>query len=279
MKRTVGIVNPGAMGIAVARSMKNSGNVVLWASAGRSAATRRRAETAGLIEVATLNELCDQAEIVICVCPPHSADSVADAIIATGFNGLYCDANAISPMRVLEIGRKMTIANITFVDGSIIGLPPTRRNQSCLYLSGEHAATIATLFTEGPLDAEVVGTEVGKASALKMCYAAVTKGTNALITATFGLADQHGVLDVLMNEWSRGGSDLAAKREQAVVRVAANKAWRFAGEMDEIADTFADKGLPDGIHQASAEIYRRVGHLREQEQVVLEDVLRALSKD
>ena len=278
MGKVVGIVNPGMMGIAVARSMKNGGNRVLWASEGRSAATRARAEEADLTEVATLDELCAQAEIVVSVCPPHSAENVADTIIATRFSGIFCDANAISPRSVGKIGRKMAAANISFVDGSIIGLPPTRCQQSWLYLSGEHAPAVAALFSEGPLEAEVIGTEIGKASALKMCYAANTKGVNALFTAIFGLADHHGVLDVLINEWSRNGGNMAADRERRLVSVAANKAWRFAGEMEEIADTFADAGLPDGIHRASAEIYRRIGHLRHADSPVgLEDVLTALN--
>jgi 3-hydroxyisobutyrate dehydrogenase-like beta-hydroxyacid dehydrogenase len=143
------------------------------------------------------------------------------------------------------------------VDGGIIGLPPKARGQTWLYLSGEHADLIACLFQAGPLEAEVIGTEAGKASALKMCYAAQNKGSIALLTAVMGAADRLGVLEDLKRQWTRVSPALAS--EGHILR-AAPKAWRWSAEMNEIAATMESAGMPPEFHQAAAEIY---GMLRE----------------
>ena len=104
----IGIINPGAMGISIAASARAAGHQVYWASAGRSPATRQRAEEHQLLEVESLTQLCAQCEIVICVCPPHAAESVAQSALAAGFRGTYCDGNAISPQKAQAIAARMS---------------------------------------------------------------------------------------------------------------------------------------------------------------------------
>ena len=272
----VGILHPGAMGISVAASAKNSGNTVYWASAGRSADSRRRAEEHGLSEVETLADLCATCEAILSVCPPGAAEDVARDVLAQGFTGLYLDANAIAPGRAVRIGEAMTAAGATFVDGGIIGGPAWEPGRTWLYLSGAEAQAAADLFADGPLETSIVADEIGKASALKMCFAAYTKGSTALLCAIMGVAESLEVRGDLERQWSRNGSDFADETARRVRGVTA-KAWRFSGEMDEIATTFAEAGLPDGFHAAAADVYRRLAEFKDAPDTpALEAVLAAL---
>ena len=258
----LGILHPGQMGISVAASAKNSGCTVYWVGAGRSAQSHARAEQQGLTDARTMAEFCRKSEIIVSICPPHAAEEVAAEVMAQGFQGIYVDANAIAPLRAKNIASQISSGGATFVDGGIVGGPAWKPGTTWLYLSGSAAAEVAAAFVAGPLGVVIMGEEIGKASALKMCYAALTKGTTALLTATFGAASELGVLDELMAEWGRDGAKTGQENERKVREVTA-KAWRFTGEMDEIAATFAAAGMPAGFHQAAAEIYQRLAEFKD----------------
>jgi 3-hydroxyisobutyrate dehydrogenase-like beta-hydroxyacid dehydrogenase len=144
------------------------------------------------------------------------------------------------------------------VDGGIIGPPPVAPGRTRLYLSGARAIQVGRLFEGTALDARVIGPVgvVGSASAVKMAYAAWTKGTAALVLASRALARAEGVEDVLLGEWALSQPGLDDRSVRAA-RSAAAKGWRWIDEMEEIAAAMAAVGLPDGFHRAAAEVYRR----------------------
>ena len=259
---SVGILHPGAMGSFIAAMMRQSGYRVLWASEGRSEDSIARAESEGLVDVVTLTALCEQCGVIVSVCPPHAAEQLAEGVIAHGFQGMYVDANAISPQKAHRIGTMMDDAGITFVDGGIIGGPTQAPKQTWLYLSGQAAPEAESLFSGGVLETEVIGDEIGKASALKMVFAANTKGTTALLSLILAGAEALGVRDELEAQWSERDPEYATQTGERVRRVTA-KAWRFVGEMDEIAETFASASLPDGFHKAANVIYGRMAHFKD----------------
>jgi 3-hydroxyisobutyrate dehydrogenase-like beta-hydroxyacid dehydrogenase len=272
----LGILHPGQMGISVAASAKNSGCTVYWVGAGRSAQSHARAEQQGLRDAGSLASLCGMSEIIVSVCPPHAAEEVAAEVMAQGFGGIFVDANAISPQRASNIASQVTQGGATFVDGGIVGNPAWKPGTTWLYLSGPAAQEVAAIFAAGPLGTVILGSEIGRASALKMCYAALTKGTTALLAATFGAAHELGVLEPLMAEWGRNGAKAGEENERKVREVTA-KAWRFAGEMEEIAATFAAAGMPNGFHQAAAEIYQRLAEFKDAPATpAIDEVLAAL---
>jgi len=272
----IGILHPGEMGISVAASAINSGHPVHWTSQGRSDKTRLRAEKHNLIEIKTLPELCQTSEIIFSVCPPHAAEVIGKAVLETGFKGLYLDANAISPQRAIRIGEMMEENGVHFIDGGIIGGPAWTPNETWLYLSSKDADRIAKCFTNGPLETKIIGDEIGKASALKMCYAAYSKGTTALLSAILAAAESFGIRDELYQQWDMDDSSFSEQVNQRATRVTA-KAWRFEGEMHEIASTFQEAGLPGGFHRAAAEIYRRMAGFKDiPENPQLNDVLKTL---
>ena len=246
----VGILHPGEMGAALAAALRGRGETVLWASAGRSAATRERAERAGLEDVGAVTELCRRCEILLSVCPPHAAVDVARA--AEAFDGIYVDANAISP----ETTRAIAQLHNRFVDGGIVGPPPTQPGTTRLYLSGSEAERIAGLFAGTNVDARVLSEEPGAASALKAAYAGWTKGSGALLLSMRELARAEGVEDALLEEWRLSIPELEESLAGAE-RSAKRKGWRWIGEMEEIARSMAAQDLPAGFHEAAAEVFRR----------------------
>jgi len=272
----IGVLHPGEMGISIAASAIHNGHQVYWASGGRSDKTRARAEKHGLIEINSLVEFCQTCEFIFSICPPHAAEKVAESVIESGFKGLYLDTNAISPQRAITIGQKMEANDIQFVDGGIIGGPAWTPEETWLYLSGQHAREITACFLNGPLETKIIGDEIGKASALKMCYAAYTKGTTALLAAILATAESLGVREELYQQWDMDEQGFSERVDRRVARVTA-KAWRFEGEMREIAETFQEVGLPAEFHKAAAEIYGRMSNFKDAAEIPsLDAVLRAL---
>ena len=224
------------MGAAVGNALAAAGHEVLWASEGRSDASRARA--AGFTDAETAAAVAARAEVVFSVVPPHAALETPRDL--AGYVGIYVDANAIAPATAREVRSSFA----RFVDGGIIGGPPAPR----LYLSGAEAATVAALFDGSPIEASVVT----DASALKCAYAGWSKGSGALLLAMRAYAERTGVWDALAAEWPAQTHERLAGAE----RSAAAKGWRWIGEMEEIAAALEAEGLPPGFHQAAAEIYR-----------------------
>jgi 3-hydroxyisobutyrate dehydrogenase-like beta-hydroxyacid dehydrogenase len=259
--RTVGLLHPGEMGASIGAALRRAGVQVLWVSAGRGPATRRRAQSADLTDAGSLSALVAGSDVVLSVCPPHAAFEVADTVAVSGFAGLYVDANAVAPATAGAIGAVVERVGGRFVDGDLIGGPVRPGGGTRLYLSGPAAEEVAVLFAATDLEAVNLGEDVTAASALKVCYAAWTKGTSALLLAIRAAAAAHGVDEALLSEWERTQPGLAARSQAAAGT--ARKAWRFAGEMDQIASCFAEAGLPDGFARAAAELYRRLAPCKE----------------
>lgn len=272
----IGLLHPGAMGISLAASAMAGGHKVYWIPEGRSAATKSRAATHNLLASNSLNEMSETCSLIISVCPPHAAVDVAQQIVNVDFNGVFADVNAIAPQKAKSIQQLLQNSNVEFVDGGIVGGPAWEPQSTWLYLSGEKATEVAACFREGHLETETMGLEIGQASAIKMSFAAYTKGSTALLCAIMATADELGVRDTLEKQWSRGGSDFAEKTRNRLRRVTA-KAWRFSGEMEEIAATFQSAGLPEGFHLAAADIYERLSEFKGANKTPqLKEVLHAL---
>ncbi len=277
--KKLGVIHPGEMGISVAASAQNSGIKVCWTSENRSPLTHARAQRFGLTDHKTIDKLCQKCDAIISVCPPHAAEQVARQVAQLDFKGLYIDANAISPAKTRQIAGIIQERGGSFVDAGIIGAPAWQPNATWLYLSGGAAGQAAAYFAAGTLETEILGDEIGAASALKICFAAYSKGTTALITAIFGAAEEMGVRAELERHWSRNGSTFAEESAMRTRRVT-KKAWRFSGEMAEIASAFEVVGMPGGFHLAAQEIYQRLAQFKENESLPeLPAILTALTAD
>jgi 3-hydroxyisobutyrate dehydrogenase-like beta-hydroxyacid dehydrogenase len=239
------------MGAARGHELRRAGAEVRWASDGRSAATKERAEAAGLHDAGTLHALAAGSDVVLSVCPPHAAEDVAREVAAAGFAGTFVDGNAVAPGTARRIAE--LVAPARPVDGGIVGPPPSRPGTTRLHLSGDGAVEVAALFDGTTVETRVHPGGPGAASAVKVCFAAWTKGTSALLLAIRALAEAEGVTDGLLAEWATSLPDLPARSDAAAGT--AHKAWRFVGEMEESAAAFAAAGQPGGFSQAAAEVY------------------------
>ncbi len=273
-KPTICVLHPGEMGSAVGRAARAAGARVLWSSAGRGEATRRRAAEAGLEDAGSLEAALAGAEMALSVCPPHAALDLARSVAARGFRGLFVDANAVSPDTTRRLAAIVEGGAGRFVDGGIVGPPPAPGSSTRLYLSGDGARRVAELFQGTSLTTVVLDAPVGAASAVKMCYAGWTKGTTALILAVRAVAEAEGVEAALAEEWRISQPDLFRQVDRAVAQ--SRKAWRWVGEMEEIAATFGEAGLPEGFHLAAAEICRRLESFKDARGTTIEQLVDAL---
>ena len=268
---TTGFLHPGEMGASIAAACRGER---VWCSEGRSDATRARAEAAGLTEISTLAEFAKRCDTIVSICPPGEADHVADLVAATGFAGTYVDANAVAPATTERIGQRFD----RYVDGGIIGPPATAAGTTRLYLSGDEAAAVAERWHGSLLDARAIEGGIGAASAVKMLFAAWGKHNSALMLTINAVAEAFGVTDAIRSEWEISQPQYVAQSEHAA-RGAAPKAWRFEGEMHEIAATFEAAGQPAEFHLAAAEIYRRMAGFKTAEAPpALDDVIAALRR-
>ncbi len=258
---TVGILSPGDMGHTVGRVLGEHGLRVITCLHGRSQRTRSLAAEAGMTDVPTYQDLVSEAEMVLSILVPAramlAAQAVAQAISETQAKLVYADCNAVAPETVCHIDEVITRAGGRFVDASIIGPPPRRPGTTRFYASGPHARAFEALSEYG-LDVIVLGDEIGQASAIKMCYAALTKGLTALCTELLTAAEVLGVSQALKREFQHSQAALYERMERAVPRMPM-KSRRWVGEMEEIAQTFEQVGLTPKIHAGAAEVYRLVG--------------------
>jgi 3-hydroxyisobutyrate dehydrogenase-like beta-hydroxyacid dehydrogenase len=274
---TVLLLNPGQMGERVGFAAVSSGVDVTWASAGRGAATRERAMRAGLRDAGTLASALASAEVVLSVVPPHAALVTAQQVAAQGFAGVYVDMNAVSPQTGSSVAAALEASGGSYVDGGIIGPPPSKRGDTRLYLAGPAARQVAGLFENSVMDARVLDELAGStaASALKMAYAGWTKASSALLMNVRALARANNVEQALLDEWDISQPGTQARSAKAAT-ANAFKAWRFIGEMQEIAATMEASGLPDGFHLGAADLYRRLEGFKDDMQAEPEAVYAAI---
>ena len=258
--QTVGILSPGDMGGAIASVLNQNGLRTVSALGDRSERTKQLAIAAKVENVGTLEKLVIESDIILSILVPSAATQIAKqvavAIQKVGKNILYVDANAISPERVKAIQPIIEEAGGEFVDASIIGPPPRQPNRTRIYASGEKAELFAKLRDYG-LDIRVIGAEIGQASGLKMCYAALTKGLTAISTELLIAAHRLNLDAELWQEISTSQKELLEYLNRQIPTMLP-KAHRWVGEMEEIADTFGAVGLTERTFEGAADVYRFV---------------------
>ena len=254
----VAILSPGAMGHAVGRVLAEHGVDIMTCLAGRSERTHRLASAAGFTEMPTLEDLVCEADLVLSILVPGDAEAIAcqlaGALKATGAQPYIADCNAISPMRSAKIETIIQSAGGRFIDASIIGPPPGQGAPPRFYVSGIHAEVMLPLDGKG-IVVKSLGETIGRASGIKMCYAALTKGTSTLQVALLTAAESMGLTEELRQELAYSQAAALQSMESTIPRLPSN-AHRWVGEMEEIASTFAQVGVTSHFHLGAAAIYR-----------------------
>ena len=260
LNNSIGITSPGDMGQGVAMCLKTLGFNVCMASDGRSARTRTLGEKAGLNDCGSLEKLVQTCDMVMSILDPGAAvtnaRAVAAACTATSRKIVFVECNAVAPQTMTEIAGIMTAVGCTVVDAGIIGPPPRGTAKQRFYVSGPDAALMNRINCP-QINVRVAGEKIGDASAVKMCYAALTKGSIALGTELLIAARKLGVDQVLEAEFKGSQAQL---HESVLSRSAgmAFKAYRWVPEMNEIAKTFEGVGMTPRILQGAADLYAQI---------------------
>ena len=258
MNPTLAIVAQGAMGAGVAARLVQRGLPVITSLVGRSEASARRAKAAGMIAVS--DQECAQADFFLSICPPSDAMALAEKmavlIASSKKKPIYVDCNAVSPPTKVVIGNVILKAGASFVDVGIIGLPPKEGSSPFLHASGPDAAKFGVINDFG-IKVNVIEGPIGAASALKMSYAGITKGISALGSMMMLAATRAGVADKLRGELERSHPAFITNFQRAVPDMF-DKAYRFVGEMEEIADFVGEDEPARKMYQAIAEFYTRI---------------------
>jgi len=259
--KTVGLLSPGEMGHVVAKVLIKQGMSVVSCLKNRSELTRSLAKVVGIREVESYNQLVSESDMILSILVPTEAKKVAEKVVvatkSTGDQIIYVDCNAIAPNTTKSINKIVIDAGNQFVDAGIIGPPPRKKTTTRFYASGKDAGKFEELRNYG-LDIRVVGPEIGQASGLKMCYAALTKGTAALSTELLVAASKMGLIKPLAEEFQLSQLQPYTALKRGLPGMP-TKARRWIGEMEEIAKTFEDVGLTPKIYQGAAELYQFVG--------------------
>jgi 3-hydroxyisobutyrate dehydrogenase-like beta-hydroxyacid dehydrogenase len=260
----IGVTSPGDMGQAVAGRLKACGFEVFTALEGRSARTSELAAKAGLTDCGTIAKLVATCDTIFSILNPgaaiEKAQEVAAAMRASGKKIVYVDCNAIAPQSGLEIERLIHEAGGTFIDAGIIGPPPRGKAKTKLYVSGPEAAALSQCIVDEQLQVRVVGERSGDASAVKMCYASLTKGSIALGMELLIAARKLGVEQALEAELMESQRELFESVVNRSVSMPP-KAYRWVPEMLEIAKTFEDVGLTPSIFNGAADMFEHIAAL------------------
>ena len=257
--KTVGVMSPGDMGSGVGGILVRSGLRVITSLKGRSEASSTRAAEQGIVDVGSLDDVVASSDLMLSILVPSEAlgfaASAAESIVRTNRHVAFADCNAVSPATGVKIGKIITASGGMFIDAGIIGGSPRTGAIPRFYASGEHAGILAELDGKG-ISVPVMRGAVGRASGLKMLYAALTKGTAALHASTLMAAKSLGLFDDLIHELeqSQSGTVTAMGRVNSI----SAQAFRWIGEMEEIASTFEDAGVTPNIHAGAAETFQKI---------------------
>jgi 3-hydroxyisobutyrate dehydrogenase-like beta-hydroxyacid dehydrogenase len=258
MTQTIAILSPGDMGSAVGAVAAGLGHKVVTCLDGRSSRSHELAAAAGFVDVSPLEAMVAEADLVLSILPPaaaiDTARRVADAMAAAGATPAYADCNAISPATARQVAAVIEAAGAPFVDGGIVGPAPRATPPTRFYVSGPDCAPMRALQSD-LIDVREIGDSVGRASALKMCYAALTKGSWTLRVALLTAAARLGVADELRHEFEGSQATVYADMRARTPTLPID-AGRWVGEMEEIAATFAAAGVTPDFHRAAAAIFR-----------------------
>ena len=259
MTQTVGMLGTGDMGSAVGSVLRRAGYRVVTALDGRSAASRELASRAGLEDLGSLEEVLANCDLFLSILPPAAALGFARQAAAIlrglGREVVYAECNAVAPATLLEIAALFNGAPVRFVDVGIVGPAPKPKasNPTRFYVAGIDRRVLLDLAVAeiSPID---MGESIGRASAIKMCYAAMNKGVDALYASILLASCQLGVNEELMREFQASQPEAAGRMARRIPFMAAT-AERFTGEMAEIAATFDAVGVSGDFHRGAQWLY------------------------
>ena len=276
----IGVIAQGMMGAGVGRRLHESGAEVRTLLTGRSAKSAERAQAAGMEPAADEHALLAGADFFLSILPPGEAEALArhlaPALKALDRKPVYVDCNAVSPQTAIRIGEIIAPTGVDFVDGGIIGGPPRPGYSPTIYASGPTAGQTAVLRDWG-IDWRVIDGPVGAASALKMSYAGITKGTTAIASAMLLGAARFGCGEALIAELTESQPEMLARFRESIPRMY-DKAYRWVAEMEEISDFLSGNPPSRDIYAAVARLYGDLAKAEAEKEPSPDNAVRTLDR-
>ena len=259
----IGLIGLGEMGSEIGRYLVMNDLEVISVYEGRSEISKKRASKYKIRDAGSIEQFCKISDLVISIIPPDKAIETAN--LYTSYKNkdgqIYCDLNAISTITAKKIKLLLDEKKIDYVDGAIMGGPPTENYSPRIYLSGKLSEKLNFLNGKG-IELMVLKGSDFKASATKMVYASITKGSKALVAGALIAAKKNNVYDELIEElkYSEEYFSLVAKNQIPSIK---HKAYRWVGEMNEISLTYKESGLTGGFHSEAENVYELIKNLPE----------------
>ena len=257
-QKTIAILMPGDMGHGVGLVLNQHGHDVITSLSGRSARSRALAEAGSVRDAGDLDATIAEADMILSILPPSAAMKLADDVTAamsrTGKTPVYVDCNAISPGTAQKIGGIITSAGATFIDSGIIGIAPNKSKNTRFYVSGPDTSAMTALNGQG-FEVLALGDDIGRASAMKMVYAALTKGSWTLWSAVMLTAERNGLLEPLIREFEHSQQSTLSSMRSIISALPADSE-RWIGEMEEIAKTFREADVTGDFHDGAAWMFK-----------------------
>ena len=254
----IGLIGLGEMGSEIGRFLVKNGLDVISVFKGRSEISTNRAVKYGINDAINVENFSKESDIIISIIPPDKALETAELYsnYAVKENQIYCDMNAISTMTAKKIKKILDSKKINYVDASIMGGPPNQNYSPRVYMSGKLAEKLHFLSGKG-IEIIILNGSDFQASAMKMVYASITKGSKALVAGAFIVAKKNDVYQELIDELNYSEEffhEVALKQVPGIK----HKAYRWIGEMNEISLTYKESGLTGGFHSESEKIYELI---------------------
>jgi L-threonate 2-dehydrogenase len=254
----IGVIAQGMMGSGVGRRLHESGAEVRTLLSGRSPASAERARAAGMVAAANERDLLTGADFFLSILPPGEAEplarQLAPILSAIDRKPVYLDCNAVSPETAVRIGEIIAPTGTHFVDAGIIGGPPRAGYKGpAIYASGEHVREALPLRDWG-IDLRAIDGPIGAASAVKMSYAGITKGTTAIAAAMLLGAARFGCAEALIAELSSSQPQMLARMRSGIPGMY-DKAYRWVAEMEEISAFLEKNPASHDMYAAIARLY------------------------
>jgi 3-hydroxyisobutyrate dehydrogenase-like beta-hydroxyacid dehydrogenase len=276
----IGLIAQGMMGAGVGRRLHESGAKVRTLLTGRSSKSAERARAAGMEPAANEHALLAESDFFLSILPPGEAEPLArhlaPALKALDRKPVYVDCNAVSPQTAIRIGEIIAPTGADFVDGGIIGGPPRPGYSPTIYASGPAAGQTAVL-RDWEIDWRVIDGPIGAASALKMSYAGITKGTTAIASAMLLGAARFGCGEALIAELTESQPEMLARFREGIPRMY-DKAYRWVAEMEEISDFLEQNPPSRDIYAAIARLYGYLAEAEAETEPSLDNAVRTLDR-
>jgi len=276
----IGVIAQGMMGAGVGRRLHESGAEVRTLLTGRSAKSAERAQAAGMEPAADEHALLAGSDFFLSILPPGEAEALArqlaPALKPLDRKPVYVDCNAVSPQTAISIGEIIAPTGADFVDGGIIGGPPRPGYSPTIYASGPTAGQTAVLRDWG-IDWRVIDGPIGAASALKMSYAGITKGTTAIASAMLLGAARFGCGEALIAELTESQPEMLARFRDGIPRMY-DKAYRWVAEMEEISDFLEQSPPSRDIYAAVARLYAYLAEAEAEKEPDPDNAVRTLDR-